>query len=346
MRFLVLLLSLSALLISGCSEVELASHVVKTVGPGQSEGKFKVGNPYDIFGKTYYPREQYDLVETGIASWYGPQFHGNYTANGEIFDMNELTAAHRTLQMPSIARVTNLENGRSVIVRINDRGPFKRGRVLDLSSRAADLLDVKTKGTAKVRIEVLSKESRAVAAAARRGEDTKGYEVAMNEHRQVRDEGTLLPDPPGLNEREAALAREAQMMAANDGNDNYLPAADLLPPPHEGYSTPSGLTPVSASTDQQVAGHVNAGKFYPDPVVRQLPVTPTNIYVQAGSFTNKENAIAFANKLGRKAGVYPAEINGQSFYRVRIPSNDVSLADKLLDELASAGNKQAIIVVE
>src|SRR4051812_48449135 len=88
----------------------------------QSRGRYKVGQPYTIDGVTYVPREDYNYDETGIASWYGPGFHGRYTANGEVYDQSQLTAAHRTLPMPSLVRVTNLDNGKSVVVRINDRG--------------------------------------------------------------------------------------------------------------------------------------------------------------------------------------------------------------------------------
>src|SRR5690606_15026952 len=93
----------------------------------QGGGIYKVGNPYQINGIWYYPAENEKYDATGIASWYGPQFHGKMTANGEIFDQHQMTAAHPTLPMPVLARVTNLENGRSVIVRINDRGPFAAG---------------------------------------------------------------------------------------------------------------------------------------------------------------------------------------------------------------------------
>src|ERR1700744_5792728 len=96
-------------------------------------GIYKVGNPYQIQGTWYYPREQPDYDETGIASWYGPNFHGGRTANGEIFDENALTAAHRTLPMPANVRVTNLENGKSIVVRVNDRGPYAKGRIIDVS---------------------------------------------------------------------------------------------------------------------------------------------------------------------------------------------------------------------
>src|SRR5512143_1050585 len=100
-------------------------------------GTYKIGAPYKIDGVTYTPQEEFNHVETGVASWYGPGFHGKSTANGERYDQSERTAAHRTLQMPSIVRVTNLDNGMSTVVRINDRGPFARSRVIDLSRTAA-----------------------------------------------------------------------------------------------------------------------------------------------------------------------------------------------------------------
>ncbi|MDX8376837.1 MAG: septal ring lytic transglycosylase RlpA family protein [Mariprofundales bacterium] len=117
---------------------------------------YKIGTPYTISGKKYYPLQTSDGYDaTGVASWYGPNFHGGKTANGERFDMNAMTAAHLTLPLPTLARVTNLENGRSVIVRINDRGPFARDRILDLSRAAAEKLAVIAKGTAKIRIQAL-----------------------------------------------------------------------------------------------------------------------------------------------------------------------------------------------
>lgn len=120
---------------------------------------YKVGNPYQIEGIWYYPSEDFSYVEEGIASWYGPDFHGKRTANGERFDMNALTAAHPTLPMPSIVTVTNLENGRSVKLRINDRGPFKSKRIIDISRQGAQLLGFKEQGVTKVRVEIDRDES-------------------------------------------------------------------------------------------------------------------------------------------------------------------------------------------
>ncbi len=119
-------------------------------------GVYKVGKPYQIAGNWYYPKEEPDYDRTGIASWYGPKFHRRQTANGEWFDMNRLTAAHPTLPLPSYARVTNLRNGRSLIVRVNDRGPYARNRIIDLSKRSASLLGFIGTGTTRVRVRYLS----------------------------------------------------------------------------------------------------------------------------------------------------------------------------------------------
>lgn len=116
-------------------------------------GYHKVGKPYEINGVRYVPRHEPDYSETGIASWYGPGFHGKKTANGETYDMGALTAAHRTLPLPSFAYVTNIANGRRVMVRVNDRGPFRKNRIIDVSERVAHELGFKHLGTAEVKVE-------------------------------------------------------------------------------------------------------------------------------------------------------------------------------------------------
>lgn len=116
-------------------------------------GRYMVGKPYRVSGRTYVPRENPNYSATGFASWYGSAFHGRRTANGEVYDMRDLTAAHPTLPLPSYVRVTNLSNGRSVVVRVNDRGPFKRNRVIDVSSTVAEVLDFKRSGTARVKVD-------------------------------------------------------------------------------------------------------------------------------------------------------------------------------------------------
>jgi len=121
-------------------------------------GVYRVGRPYTVAGRRYTPYEKREgHSETGVASWYGRQFHGRLTANGEVYDMHTLSAAHRTMPMPSYARVTNLTNGHSLIVRVNDRGPFHGNRVIDLSQRASNMLDFRGRGLARVRVEYVGR---------------------------------------------------------------------------------------------------------------------------------------------------------------------------------------------
>lgn len=122
-------------------------------------GHYKVGNPYTVLGETFYPKEVSSYKTVGTASWYGADFHNKKTANGEIFNMDDFTAAHPTLQLPCMVRVTNLENGKSIKVRVNDRGPFAKQRVIDVSKATAIELGFFQKGTAKVKVEYLPKES-------------------------------------------------------------------------------------------------------------------------------------------------------------------------------------------
>lgn len=322
--------------LSACTEVELASHLTKQViPPSKSQGTFKVGTPYKINGKRYYPKESYDLVETGIASWYGPQFHGKQTANGETFDKYELTAAHRTLQMPSLVRVTNLDNGRSLIVRINDRGPYKRGRIIDLSERAAELLGFKSQGTAKVRIEVLKQESLQIAQAAKSGKDTGGYEVALNR-------GGKMP---------VQTTRVAQATSSTRQAASIQPASGKALQAPQAVKSETLVAPAAPGESYKhvVPGHTKNGEFYPDPIVTEMPVTKTDIFVQAGSFTVSDNAHRLSARLQQfaRAGVYPANVNGRQFYRVRLgPVATVNEADELLARLVSSGNNDAIIIVE
>lgn len=319
------LMALAAMLmfLSGCTEIEYASHLAK--GPSnnisdrekylQQQGNFKVGKPYTVLGQTYVPRETYEYVETGIASWYGPGFHGSKTASGEKYDQREMTAAHRTLQMPSLVRVTNLGNGKSVIVRVNDRGPFSKNRVMDVSELAARNLGMIGPGTAKVKIELMADESKAIAAAARNGVKTNGVEVVMNQTGRL---------PDSYNQYRGGSYQVAS-------NSNVAP-------------------PVYAATAEgPVPGHINQGNFYPDPVVTQQPVTNNNIYIQAGAFGSQENAQRLATKLSSLANtkVEPVNYGGRTLYKVKLgPLNSVQNADNVLNRVLASGQSDAIIVVQ
>ena len=146
-------------LLAGLSALALGALAAGCAGAPESadEGTTAwVGRPYTIKGVVYRPRSQPSYDEVGLASWYGPGFHGKTTANGERYDMYGLTAAHKTLPFGTKVRVTNLANERSLVVRINDRGPFVAGRIIDLSKRAAERLGFLEAGKAKVRVEVIA----------------------------------------------------------------------------------------------------------------------------------------------------------------------------------------------
>jgi rare lipoprotein A len=158
------LLMAAAVLLNGCSSgpakrnpfAGVGSPVYPGTGPlPKGGGKYLVGAPYEVAGWKYYPREDPSYDKVGQASWYGPQFHRRMTSNGEWFDMEYLSAAHPTLPLPSYAKVTNLENGRTVIVRVNDRGPFVGDRIIDMSRKSAEALGFKQKGRANVRVQYL-----------------------------------------------------------------------------------------------------------------------------------------------------------------------------------------------
>lgn len=133
----------------------------RLVGPGEpvpkGGGAYRVGSPYMVAGRVYVPEEDPHYRAEGLASWYGSDFHGRATANGEIFDSDGISAAHPTLPLPSYARVTNLSNGRSIVVRVNDRGPYHGNRIIDVSKHTAHLLGFTVRGTARVRVEYVGR---------------------------------------------------------------------------------------------------------------------------------------------------------------------------------------------
>ncbi|OIQ76369.1 RlpA-like protein precursor [mine drainage metagenome] len=160
----------ACLVLANCSSSGIASRIDPKYGVSSSPrvvalgdpvpkggGTYRVGKPYVVAGRVYVPEEDVNYREEGLASWYGDDFHGRLTANGEVFDMASLSAAHPTLPMPCYARVTNLSNGKSLIVRVNDRGPYHGNRLMDVSSRAAELLEFKNHGVARVRVEYVGR---------------------------------------------------------------------------------------------------------------------------------------------------------------------------------------------
>jgi peptidoglycan lytic transglycosylase len=317
------------LMLSACAEVELVSHAAKQVQPdsrSHGEGQYKVGDPYQIDGVWYYPKVDYAYRETGIASWYGPTFHGNRTANGEVFDQYQLTAAHRTLPMPSMVRVTNLENGRSIVVRVNDRGPFKNGRIIDLSTRAAQLLGFQRTGTAKVMVEILEPESRQLAAVA-----------------QTRETAATAP--------EAVPVVAVQTMPL-DGSvvDGSVVDGSVVNGSAVNGSHATVPAPVTAAAEEiQTDARQPLTEPEPDGTVTRQPVRATNIYVQAGAFVRRDNAIRLGARLSAFGPTSITEsLKGQQrFYRVRLgPVASVEDADRLLATLLQNGHRDARVVVD
>lgn len=202
-------------------------------------GRAVVGKPYKVRGKWYHPKEEPGYDRSGLASWYGPNFHGRLTANGEIYDQNHLSAAHPTFPLPSYARVTHKESGRSVVVRVNDRGPFAHNRIIDLSSKAADMLGTKQKGVADVRVEYIGRAplhgqdmQYLVASYSENGRPgifSQGTQIAVNAVKAPFEIFKSSPKP--------ARAPRRDLLTLIGGKNVYVPTADVT------GSIPSSDTP-------------------------------------------------------------------------------------------------------
>ena len=347
-----ILLFTGAALLAGCGGGAGGSRPgpYSHVSGGPTQGYYKVGAPYQIDGVTYTPAVDYNYDETGIASWYGPDFHGKITANGELYDMNEVTAAHRTLPMPSLVRVTNLDNGRTIVVRVNDRGPYARGRILDLSRRGAQLLGFEKTGTAKVHVQIMARESMILAAAAKQGQLTVDVAGLDNE---------AAPLPPGT----PTYTRPGAVAAV----PLPPPSKPFVPPPQQvaeaeaetraetGAPAPIAVPIVDEKKaiqqdlpQQTVKGSDVGGRFLPAPVATYQKVRPSAIYIQAGAFGVEENAQRLKAKLASvgRTDIYVANVEGKTFYRVRVgPVSTVDQADELLARVVGAGANGAKIVV-
>jgi len=317
-RARMLVLMAGCILLSACSETQLATYGVKeAIGTDTRGGVYKVGKPYQIQGVWYYPSEDYSYSETGIASWYGPDFHGKYTANGEIFDQNDVTAAHRTLPMPSFVRVTNLDNGRSLVVRVNDRGPFAHGRIIDVSRRAAELLGMTGTGTARVKVEIMADESR---------------QLALNmKNKQQLDEPPVEAAP-----RDAVVA---ETLAPPPGVKS-----SALPPPSAPAQRAAPPAPVVVGSGAQAAPAQLAMQE-----VKQAAVKPTQIFIQAGAFSRFDNAnrMNAALQAYGSANISQVQTKQGTLFRVRIgPLANVNDADALLEKVIGAGYPDAKLIVD
>jgi len=301
-------LALCALL-AACASTGKTGSSGSASGAGGENGTYKVGQPYQVSGEWYYPREDYSYDETGVASWYGDDFHGQRTANGEVFNKNELTAAHKTLPLPTLARVTNLDNGRSIVVRINDRGPFSGSRLIDVSQRAAQLLGFEGQGTAKVRVQVLADESKAIADAMRH------------------------------------YGRGQEMANATQAEGAFSPSS-VIPPMETAPVESETLAPIrtTPATHEQLLKTEPVPEVVQLPVTGQ-----NRLYIQAGAFTVPANATRMQQSLAPlgTASISTIVINGTKFYRVRLgPVPDVPHADALLAKVRQSGAAGARTVVD
>ncbi|WP_041794694.1 septal ring lytic transglycosylase RlpA family protein [Pararhodospirillum photometricum] len=300
--------------------------------PSGEGGTYKIGKPYQIGGRWYYPREDYDYNEVGEASWYGSDFHGKRTANGEVFDQDRLSAAHTILPLPSIVQVTNLANGRSIIVRVNDRGPFVNDRIIDMSRAAARALGFERAGRTKVRVQVLAWESRQAKAQALSGTAVAEAPPVAAPRGTVETVALDSPPPRARVERvslppSSSSSRPAPASASRGAAEARAPVT--------GWATGPAGQDVSAGRD------VPARDTWAD--------APEGSYVQIGAFASMDNAKALQTRLRSlgPAKIAPVNFGDHVLYRVRLgPFPDADTASQILRNTQASGYPEARIVAD
>jgi rare lipoprotein A len=282
------------------------------------------GNPpsYEVFGKRYYVMaSSVDYVERGVASWYGPGFHKELTSTREPYDMYGMTAAHKTLPLPAYVRVTNLQNGRSIVVRVNDRGPFVGNRIIDLSYTAAAKLDMLRDGTAMVEVRTL-----------------RPVDPAGDTHLTVASIGAPV----------TGITAGAPSLEPAGAAPGAASPAGVAPAP------PVTSAMLAGAEARLPADPSVAGPSAPPPVIAPAPVTSAPVralFVQAGAFAEPGNAQRLAERL-RGAGygkvfVRDDFIGGRRFYRVRIgPIPNVPQFDRIVAALEQAGVRDAHLALD
>jgi len=273
------------LIVTGCSSAKrdpfagIGSPYYAKAGPlPKGGGRYLVGDSYEVAGVRFTPKEQPNYDKSGVASWYGPQFHRRMTSNGEWFDMNELTAAHATLPLPSYAKVTNLENGRTVVVRINDRGPFVGTRIIDMSRRSAEVLGYKPKGTAKVRVQYIGP-----APLNDQGQQLAALNQELRNGTSVRQMTALLNGD--------AINRPTQLAAAEPDYDSDQPEPTIASATND-YQSPQYFVQVGSFADPYNAERAREELADSGPVqVEQLIGVAGPLYrVRIGPIRNEDQA--------------------------------------------------------
>jgi len=309
-------------------------------------GRYMVGKPYRVAGRTYIPQDNPEgYTTTGTASWYGANFHGRKTANGEVYDMGDLTAAHPTLPLPSYVRVTNLGNGRSVIVRVNDRGPFSRNRVIDVSSATASMLDFKRAGTAKVEVEYIGpaqmdgKDNKMLIASYRdAGEGPASLPgmtmVASNDTKTRRPLFSF-----GSKPRQSVDFSVADETMAFGASHEATPPVDPLAPLilDAGFASSYAEADVQVFTRAQAAtiALANGDAFGTVAPPRMLPAPRM---VQVGTFSDISNAKRVASRMSRLGEPVIAEDNsrGHVVHIVRVRVVDAAFDPQAVIDAAGA----------
>ena len=315
------------------------------------EPRARYGNPpfYDVFGKRYYVlSSSVGYWERGVASWYGPGFHKEKTSTGEPYDMYGMTAAHKTLPLPSYVRVTNLQNGRSIVVRVNDRGPFVGNRIIDLSYTAAAKLDMLRNGTAMVdvrAIDLLATPPPPVVTAS-----TIPAVPAI-------PAASAMPVAPGTLTPAASAAPGASAGAAPVAAALVIEPIAATPPAPAALPAPTGTTAPAAGTAAVAAANVQPAAVPPAAASASgpAPVAPgftrPTLFIQAGAFSDPSNAERLAQKLrGDNLGkvfVRNDVLAGRRMYRVRIgPVPDVAEFDRVVAALELAGVADAHLALD
>lgn len=311
----------------------LAACQQQPVSTSEPITQVKIGKPYVIDGKTYYPEYDPAYDEVGEASWYGPGFHGKYTANGEIFDQNDLTAAHPTLPMPSLVRVTNLASGKSLVVRINDRGPFRNNRIIDLSKGSAQRLGIK--GVAQVRVQFMPKETATYLANAGSGKSIDMF--ALNESLAHPQATTAI----AVNEAPVEPVKRIEL------GPDPAPIQTASAEPRSFQPPPRRKAPATSSSSSSSHSGLIKEAWAGDANGREVPaVQDEGLVIQVGSFSTEKNANRIKSKLASLGAVNVDKvvINDKTWYRVRLgPFNDKPSAENALSKVHSAGAPDARI---
>ncbi|TIX24165.1 septal ring lytic transglycosylase RlpA family protein [Mesorhizobium sp.] len=336
-------------------------------------GRDQLGKPYQVRGKWYYPKEDKRYAKVGLASWYGDAFHGRLTANGEVYDMTHLTAAHPTMPLPSYARVTNLKTGSSVIVRVNDRGPYHEGRIIDVSERAAQMLDYANTGTAQVKVEYVGRapldgdDDQYLMASYHPGNRAPdpsdglptGVMVAMNGPSPSMPAGAAaVPFPGQLTDSGAVQpVMSAQAPAYGDlALPDFGPIVPERPQVNLPPQSPFAMASLSYADERverasNVFAALGGDGMSPADILQSWkrqppPAGSSTDYVAAGSFEDAAEAKRIAAQLAAfgKIEIQRSELDGEDWYSVNLYPDGHRNLDDLLQAAWSHGAPDALAV--